>query len=337
MTGATARVTVGIPTHNRADWLRETMASVLAQTHRAFRLLVCDNASEDHTASVVDSFSDPRVEYARSERNIGMIENFNRALRLVKTEFVVLLPDDDLLRPDYLASVLAAADDHPSAGVVHTACDLIDASSAVFRRNVAVVPTNKDVSLEPGRRLIERSLRSTWTLCWPSALFRTEAAVAAGGLRADEHPYEDLPFAMRIGLDWDFAFVSKPLVAFRLHAASATASQGAYADGVGYRLDNLPEVLYERRMRFIDEAALPAEDAARYRAIAERTLRHDLIRRLAVSAGGGEGWRATNRRFAELVCAEPRTLLDRAAWKLMAAQAGGRGARRAARRLTRKT
>jgi glycosyltransferase involved in cell wall biosynthesis len=333
VSGPAPRVTVAIPTFNRADWLRQTVASVLAQEYRAFRVLVSDNASEDHTAGVVASFEDPRIAYSRAERNLGLIGNFNRALELVDTEYVVLLPDDDLLYPGYLERVLAVADGHPGVGVVHTACDLIDASSAVFRRGVRVVETRRPVEVETGKELIERSLRSTWTVCWSSALFRTEAAVAAGGLREDEHPYEDLPFMMRIGLSWDFAFVSEPLVAFRLHAASATASQGSYADGAGYRLGNLADVLYERRMRFLDEAGLPALETEALRTVAVRTFRRDRIRRLAVEAGSGVGWRETNRRLAELVRHDSRTLLDSATWRLLAAQAGGRRAKRAARRI----
>jgi len=40
------RVTVGIPTFNRANLLREAIDSVLSQTHRDFRLIVSDNASD---------------------------------------------------------------------------------------------------------------------------------------------------------------------------------------------------------------------------------------------------------------------------------------------------
>ena len=99
-------VTVGIPTFNRADLLRETIESVLGQTYRNFRVIVSDNASTDETQEVVASVSDARLEYVRADKNIGMIGNFNRLIKLTDTEFLMLLPDDDCLHPDYLRSVV---------------------------------------------------------------------------------------------------------------------------------------------------------------------------------------------------------------------------------------
>src|SRR4249920_1379724 len=114
-----ATVTVAIPTYNRAALLRETLDSVLAQTHSNFRLVISDNASTDETADVVASYCDTRIEYVRREHNIGMNANFNRLIELTETEFLTLLPDDDLLYPDYLHSVLDVLQRNPLVGLVH--------------------------------------------------------------------------------------------------------------------------------------------------------------------------------------------------------------------------
>ena len=52
------RLTVGIPTFNRPEWLRESMESVLTQSYEDFCLIVSDNAPNDETAEVVRSFGD---------------------------------------------------------------------------------------------------------------------------------------------------------------------------------------------------------------------------------------------------------------------------------------
>ena len=57
------KVTVGIPTYNRSDMLKQSIASVLAQSFTGFRLLVSDNASDDDTPDVVRSFGDARIDY----------------------------------------------------------------------------------------------------------------------------------------------------------------------------------------------------------------------------------------------------------------------------------
>ena len=124
-------VTVGIPTFNRAGLLHQAIESVLKQTYCDFRLIVSDNASTDQTREAVASFADPRLSYVRAETNIGMIGNFNRLIELADTDFLMLLPDDDCLFPDYLRSVVEVLQQHPRAGIAHTAFDEIDIDSRV--------------------------------------------------------------------------------------------------------------------------------------------------------------------------------------------------------------
>src|SRR5262249_36120198 len=195
---------------------------------------------------VVASFADPRIDYFRADRNVGMIGNFNRVIELACTEFLVLLPDDDILFPDYLSSVVPVLERYSNVGVVHSACDLIDGESRVLSRSWPPTQTREAVTFEPRDQYLERSMRLTWTLCWSSALFRTSAIVQAGGLRPEEEPFADVPLLMRIALGWDFAYLEKSLVGFRMHPGAATADLGSFT-GTGYVLEDQPRILLERR------------------------------------------------------------------------------------------
>lgn len=64
-----AKVTIAIPTYNRARLLKVCLESVLAQDHPDFGVVVLDNASSDDTQTVVRSFADRdrRVTYIRNE------------------------------------------------------------------------------------------------------------------------------------------------------------------------------------------------------------------------------------------------------------------------------
>jgi glycosyltransferase involved in cell wall biosynthesis len=309
------------------------MASVLSQSYEDFRLVVSDNASVDETEEVVSSFADPRVEYVRLERNIGMIANFNHLIERADTEFLVLLPDDDVLYPDYLGSVVPVLEGNPTVGVVHTACDLIDGESRVLERARTLLTVTGGFEIESRDRYLERSMHSTWTVCWPSALFRTRAILAAEGLRPEEEPLADVPLLMRIALSWDFAALSAALVGFRMHTASATADLGSFT-GVGYDLDDLPEILYERRTRFLDEAGFSEEQTSRYRSLADTTFRRETIKRVAEGAAAGAPWMTTGGALFNLARTDSRILLVPATWRLVAAQLGGRAALRAVQRLT---
>jgi glycosyltransferase involved in cell wall biosynthesis len=101
------RFTIGIPTYNRADLLRETLESALAQTYPDVEILVCDNASGDRTAEVVESYGD-RIRYHRNATNIGMYPNFAKAIELASGEYFSLLQDDDLIHCDFVRRAVEA-------------------------------------------------------------------------------------------------------------------------------------------------------------------------------------------------------------------------------------
>ena len=65
---ATPTVTVVIPTRNRCDLLKETIASVFTQTYTQWELIVVDDASEDGTATWLSSLTDDRVQVIRFDQ-----------------------------------------------------------------------------------------------------------------------------------------------------------------------------------------------------------------------------------------------------------------------------
>ena len=89
-----------------------------------------------------------------------MIGNFNRLIELTETEFLMLLPDDDLLYPDYLSSVVEILERNPRVGLVHTAFDEIDIESRVQKHAASYVKSNHPSMVEPGRAFLKRSMTS---------------------------------------------------------------------------------------------------------------------------------------------------------------------------------
>lgn len=93
---------VFVLTHNRACFLEQTLISLSKQTARGFRIVVLDNGSTDNTPEIVKMFAPHGVELYRSEKNLGGLENFNRAKDLAGREWVMVFHDDDLLHPGYI-------------------------------------------------------------------------------------------------------------------------------------------------------------------------------------------------------------------------------------------
>ena len=85
--------------YNRADYIGETIESLIAQTFQDFRLIVLDNGSTDCTKDVVARY--PSVEYLSLPENVGFYPNFLRIKEIASAEWVMAFHDDDLLHPAY--------------------------------------------------------------------------------------------------------------------------------------------------------------------------------------------------------------------------------------------
>ena len=115
------RVTVGVPTYNRAGDLRVALDSVLAQVTEELRgqleILISDNASTDTTREVIREYAERYPELVVSRRNssnLGFSRNVDAVIRHARGDFVLLLGDDDGLERNALETVwelLGAYDD----------------------------------------------------------------------------------------------------------------------------------------------------------------------------------------------------------------------------------
>ena len=102
MTKSRPFFTVVVPTRERAETLRHTLATMVAQDYPDLEILVSDNVSQDDTPDVVASFRDPRVRYVRTPARLSMSRNWEFAMSHVTRGFVTYVGDDDGVLPNAL-------------------------------------------------------------------------------------------------------------------------------------------------------------------------------------------------------------------------------------------
>lgn len=100
-------VSVVISTFNRADYIADSINSVLVQTFQNFEILIVDDGSTDNTREVVHSFNDPRIRYIYQE-NAGISAARNLAAVESRGIYTAVHDDDDLMLPDRLENSLKA-------------------------------------------------------------------------------------------------------------------------------------------------------------------------------------------------------------------------------------
>ncbi|MFC6974687.1 glycosyltransferase family 2 protein [Halomicroarcula sp. GCM10025709] len=114
MTGADRpRVSVVVPTYNRADTVGRAVESALAQTVTDIEVVVVDDGSTDDTAAVVTGIDDERVRYLAHERNRGRSAARNTGIEAARGEYVAFLDSDDRWLPGKLDRQLAELSRRP--------------------------------------------------------------------------------------------------------------------------------------------------------------------------------------------------------------------------------
>lgn len=113
------KVSVVIPAYNQAQFIGETIQSVLNQSYPHFEVIIVNDASPDHTTEVVRQFTDPRIKYVVHEQNRGLPATRNTGMRASSGELIALLDGDDLFHPDKLQAHVNYYLDHPEIGATY--------------------------------------------------------------------------------------------------------------------------------------------------------------------------------------------------------------------------
>src|SRR5208337_997088 len=101
-------LSVIIPTRERPETLQYALQTALDQKSRNFEVIVSDNFSQDNTAQVVRSLSDPRIRLINPGRRLSMCDNWDFALLHAAGDYVTFIGDDDAIVPGALDKLEAS-------------------------------------------------------------------------------------------------------------------------------------------------------------------------------------------------------------------------------------
>lgn len=95
-------VSVIMPSYNTAQYIAQSIQSVIDQTYKNWELIIVDDCSTDNTDEIVKAFDDDRIRYFKNDSNSGAAISRNRALREAKGKWIAFLDSDDLWLPQKL-------------------------------------------------------------------------------------------------------------------------------------------------------------------------------------------------------------------------------------------
>lgn len=112
------KVSVILPTFNRAAVLKNAIRSVLGQSLKGFELIIINDGSTDKTEGVILGFKDPRIVYLKKKHG-GPAAARNLGLSKACGKYVSYLDDDDIYYPGHLKILSGFLDKHPHCGLVY--------------------------------------------------------------------------------------------------------------------------------------------------------------------------------------------------------------------------
>jgi glycosyltransferase involved in cell wall biosynthesis len=215
------KISVCIPTYNRAQLLPLAIASVLQQTESDWQLIVCDDGSTDETPAVMASYQDDRIHYLRHPQNIGKSNNMRSGFAAATGEYFIKFDDDDRLTPEFLAQTSRILDEHGAIDFVGTDHWVIDQNN---QRNEQITHLNSQkwgrTDLPAG--LVSNLLEVTFikqSFQIGATLFRRRVLQEVGYMRPDIQNCEDNDLLVRLALAGKQAYyLPERLMEYRFHA-----------------------------------------------------------------------------------------------------------------------
>jgi abequosyltransferase len=108
------KLSICIATYNRAEFIGETLDSIIPQLTDEIELLVVDGNSPDRTQSIVEQYSAncPQLRYVRLPTKGGVDQDYCKTVELAKGEYCWLFTDDDLLKENAVVRVIKTLDNN---------------------------------------------------------------------------------------------------------------------------------------------------------------------------------------------------------------------------------
>jgi glycosyltransferase involved in cell wall biosynthesis len=221
-------MSIVVPLYDTPEkFLKELIDSVTAQSYKNFELILADGSTDGRTGETAVSLCgrDKRVKYKKLERNLGISENTNEAIKEAQGEYIVFADHDDTLEPDALLKLAELINDTDGrAELIYSAEDKLSADGRVCFEPVYKEKFNPDF------------LRCQNYMCHITAVKR-QLLEKTGLLRREYDGAQDHDFLLRcIEHTNEVYYIPEVLYHWRLHSGSAAfdAYSGSMAKDYAY-------------------------------------------------------------------------------------------------------
>jgi glycosyltransferase involved in cell wall biosynthesis len=226
---ASPTISVILPVYNAERYLRDAVASVLAQTFDDFELLAFDDGSTDRSLKILRGFEakDGRVR-ALSRENRGLVQTLNELIGLARGRYLARMDADDVCRPQRFEKQIAYLESHTECVAVGTGFLLIDPNGRPIREHSYELIHDEIDKIHLSGEGFSR-------LCHPSTIMRKDAVLQIGLYREEFRLAEDLDLFLRLAEIGKLANIPDIMLEYRHHLGSVCYKYADEQRNVGQR------------------------------------------------------------------------------------------------------
>ena len=215
------RISAILPVFNGRRFLLGAVRSVLAQSLPPCELIVVDDGSTDGSLEELDNLPPaPFPVRVLRQANAGQSAARNAAAREATGEYLAFLDQDDAWYPRHLEELVAPLAADPAVGWAYCDFDEMDLDGHLVTRAFM-----RAQGVEHPKRTIYDCVSGDLMVLPSASVMRRDAFEQADGFDESLCGYEDDDLFVRFfRLGWDHVFVDRPLLRFRIHAASSSTS-----------------------------------------------------------------------------------------------------------------
>lgn len=230
-------ISICIPTYNGAAYIAEALESALQQTYCNLEIIVSDDASNDDTLKIIESYKSktniPIYIFHHEPKGIGA--NWNNCVKHARGKYIKFLFQDDILHPYCLEKMVALAERDENIGLVYCKRDFIfDTSESDYRiwlKKCGVLHKSwHSLKVETGILSGTAYLGDKYLLDLPNNKIGEPTAVLLRRACFDRVSYFDERLSQTLDFEYwyrlmpffNVAFLDETLITFRLHGAQAT-------------------------------------------------------------------------------------------------------------------
>ncbi|MBI28639.1 MAG: UDP-Glc:alpha-D-GlcNAc-diphosphoundecaprenol beta-1,3-glucosyltransferase WfgD [Alphaproteobacteria bacterium MarineAlpha5_Bin11] len=207
--------------YNSEKYLKETIESIIEQTHKNWEIVAINDGSTDQTEKILLEYSTKNFPLIyRKQPNRGFAFARNEAIKLSSSEWIVIIDHDDICMPDRLEIHAKQIKQNPNSKLFFGDTIHFNNKNEIIRKNFDIF-NFENINLNAGNASVSL-LKEGCFIDSESVVFNKHAALRVGNFNTKYKYVADYDFFIKMGRIYEFNYTTQIVSKWRIHDQQAT-------------------------------------------------------------------------------------------------------------------